>query len=477
MTVSIPMTVSIRIRLTLWYAALVSIILALLGLGVFLGASWGLRKAADQELTSGVDGVAAFLQHKLIMQEMNNLNEELREHSALLPRGKMLRVSRADHSIVYQTDAMTAITSVTPASSEMLKQTVEVSERSFRTISRITRVGPYTFLIELAVDQTEYQELLMGLAWLLLLSIPIAGLLAAIAGHWMSGRALSPIHQITETANSIDARSLSRRLPLLGTGDELDRLSSTINHMLDRIATSYDRIAQFTADASHELRTPVALIQSNAELMLMEPTDAARIERGLSDILAESDYMARLIADLLTLARSGVEDSAICMELFELGQSVSAILPRARSQAMARGVTVEFMPHDRIVPMEGSQRIVERVLMIFIDNALRYTPTGGKISIATWSSDQCCGFTVRDTGIGIAPADQERIFERFFRVDTARTHGDGGSGLGLSIAKSLIEMHRGTIHVDSAIGCGASFEVAFPRADIQCLADEIQIVP
>src|ERR1700726_2603639 len=160
------MTVSIRIRLTLCYGALVSVILALLRLGVFLGAFCCLRKPGDQELTSGADGVAAFLQHKLAMGDMNDLNEELREHSALLPRGKMLRVSRADHSIVYQTDAMTAITSVTPASSETLKQTVEVSERSFRTISRFTRVGPYTFLIEVAVDQTEYQELLMGLAWL-----------------------------------------------------------------------------------------------------------------------------------------------------------------------------------------------------------------------------------------------------------------------------------------------------------------------
>jgi signal transduction histidine kinase len=129
----------------------------------------------------------------------------------------------------------------------------------------------------------------MGLLWLLVLSTPAAGLLAAIAGYWMSGRALSPIHRITEAANSIDARSLSRRLPLLGTGDELDRLSSTINHMLDRIAASYERIAQFTANASHELRTPVALIRSNAELLLMGPTDAARVERGLSAILSESD--------------------------------------------------------------------------------------------------------------------------------------------------------------------------------------------
>jgi len=461
------MTLSIRTRLTLWYALLVAVILTLLGLGVLLGASWGLRKAADQELTSGVDGVAAFLRHKLAIHEMNNLNEELREHSALLPRGKMFRVSYPGGAVVYQTDAMMAVTVAIPAANELRKVNVEAGGRSYRTASRFATVGPYTFLIQVAVDQTEYRELTMGLAWLLILSVPVAGLLAAFAGHWMSGRALAPIHQITETTNSIDARSLSRRLPLMGTDDELDRLSATINHMLGRIAASYERIAQFTADASHELRTPVALIRSNAELLLMGSNDHARVNRGLTDIVAESDYMTRLIADLLTLARTGVEDASIRMELFELGESVNAVLARARSQAATRNISVEYIPHDQVVPMRGNQGIVERILMIFIDNAIRYTPAGGKIRIATWVSDDRCGFVVRDTGIGIARDDHERIFERFFRVDTARTPRDGGSGLGLSIAKSLIELHGGTVRVESEIGQGASFEVAFRRADVE----------
>ena len=236
------MTLSIRTRLTLWYAVLVVVILTLLGLGVFLGASWGLRKAADQELTSGIDGVAAFLHHKLAIHEMNDLNDELREHSALLPRGKMFRVSNRDGSVVYQPDAMRPVPPVIPAGNELRKVSVDAGGRSYRALSRFATVGPYTFLIQVAVDQTEYRELTLVLIWLLVLSVPIAGLLAAFAGYWMSGRALSPIHQITEAANSIDARSLSRRLPLMETDDELDRLSATINHMLDRIA-------MFVADA------------------------------------------------------------------------------------------------------------------------------------------------------------------------------------------------------------------------------------
>nr|WP_252263584.1 HAMP domain-containing sensor histidine kinase [Paracidobacterium acidisoli] len=378
----------------------------------------------------------------------------------------MFRVSDLHGVIIYQPDAMAGVTSITPPPGKSRRESLVIQGRSWRTISRFADVGPYTFLIQVAVDQTEYRELITGLAWILILSIPLAGLLAAAAGYWMSGRALYPIHQITEATNSIDGPSLSRRLPLLGTNDELDRLSATINRMLSRIATSYERIAQFTADASHELRTPVALIRSNAELLLMEPGSSPGMLRGLADILSESTYMTRLIGDLLTLARSGNEDASIPMELLELNESVRGILDRARAQAMLRNIKLEYLPQDQVVPLLGNQAMVERILMILIDNAVRYTSPGGRIWIETWVTAEHCGFAVHDTGIGIAQSHHEHIFERFFRVDSARTPRDGGSGLGLSIAKSLVEIHKGTIQLESEIGEGARFEIAFARADI-----------
>jgi signal transduction histidine kinase len=468
-------TVSIRIRLTLWYTALVSVIVMVLGIGVYYGASRGLRRVADQELTSGIDGVETFLHHKLAIHEMNNLGEELREHSALLPRGKMFRVTDGAGSVVYQPDAMTVVTSFSPSAGKMHKENVLVGSRSFRAISRYATVGPYRFLLEVAVDQTEYQRLMTGLGWLLVLSIPLAGLLSAFAGYWMSGRVLAPIQQITQTAQSIDASSLHVRLPLMGTGDELDRLSSTINHMLDRIATSYDRISQFTADASHELRSPIARLKATTELLLMSLEDRARINSGLLDILSESDYMARLVRDLLTLARNGLEEGQVQIELFELGESVNAILPRARSLASVRGIDVELITDGSILPLKGNQSVVERTLMILIDNAVHYTPQGGSLWITTWSTESFCGFTVRDNGVGIAVADQQQIFERFYRVDTVRTPGDGGSGLGLSIAKSLVELHGGRIYLDSKVGVGSTFEVSFPRANLDSAVSEVQM--
>lgn len=460
------MTLSIRTRLTIWYAGLVAFLVLLLGLCVLLAAFLGMQRAADKELDAGLSGVEAFLQHKLEIHQMDNLNEELKEHSALLPRSKMFRVSRPDGSIVYQPDTMAPVPVIFLRNSSLQKQSVDVRGRPYRTASRYAFVGPYAFVIQVALDQTEYHELIEGLAWILALSAPLAGTLASLVGYWMSGRALAPILRITATTNRIDARSLSLRLPILGTNDELDQLSTTINRMLDRLAASYERIAQFTSDASHELRAPVALIRSNAELLLMSHEHPPHTQNGLSDILAESMYMTRLIEDLLMLARSGGNSASMPMELLELNEPVRSVLDRAQAMAASHGLALTCTLLDRVVALHGSQRMLERVLMVLIDNATRYTQAGGSISIETWAEGDSCGYTVRDNGIGIAPANHERIFERFFRVDTARTPRDGGYGLGLSIARSLVELHQGAIQVTSVIGEGSRFRVSFLRADV-----------
>ena len=273
------------------------------------------------------------------------------------------------------------------------------------------------------------------------------------------------IHQITDAASSIDAHNLTRRLPVTGTKDELDRLSETLNHMFDRIQISYERIAQFTADASHELRTPVAFIRSSAELLLMGRVNDKIKTRGIEGILRESEYMAGLIGDLLTLARGDSKDGSLEMELFELIEAVDPILARARTLAAAKNISIGYSPSNQVVAIHGNRNACERLLLIFLDNAIRYTPKGGHVALNTWTSGNSCGFTVSDNGIGIAPEDHQRIFERFFRVDTARTSRDG-TGLGLAIAKSLMEAHGGTVSVQSDLGQGARFIVRFPRADV-----------
>jgi len=459
-------SLSIRIRLTIWYAAVVAVTMALFSCGVYVASAWGVRHVADQELNAGINGINAFLFHKLDIKDMNNLGEELREHASLLPRNRMFRTEDSNGKVLYQPNGMAIIPAIRPEDDETITRNLKIGGRSYRSMSRYVHVGTYLFMQQVAVDQTEYYELLDGLAWLLILSTPFAGLLAAVTGYWMSGRVLRPIQDITKTASTIDANNLQRQLKITGTGDELDRLSETINRMLNRIATSYERIKQFTADASHELRTPTAVVKGSAEVLLMDDSLSEATHEMLSNIVAESDYMTRVIEDLLTLARASAKENLQPMEMFELGESILALKSRITSLAAAKKVAAKVNVGEDFLTLKGNQNVVERVLMILIDNAIRYTPSGGVIEVRTWDGGNEGGFEVVDNGIGIAPEHQGKVFERFYRVDTVRTHGDGGSGLGLSIAKSLIEAYGGTIVLHSELGKGACFSVAFPCARI-----------
>ena len=464
------MKLSIRKRLTLWFSAVVALIIVLLGTGIFFGASWGLQRAADLELRTGLDGVSAFLSRKLVRHEMNNLTDELREHSSLLPRGKMLRVRHIEGSVegpvVYEADSMRPVTLAPPGPGHVLFQSIQSGGRVYRAISQTIKLGRDDFLIELAVDQSEYVHLKQSLIWLFLFALPAGLLLAGFAGYWTSNRILVPLDRITDTVSSIDARNLGSGLPLTGTNDELDRLSKILNGMLQRLHASYERIAQFTADASHELRTPITLIRSNTELLLMKARPDSRMASGLSEILAGCDYMGGLIRDLLTLARADSGNIPLSQEIFELAESADAVAPRARALAASKGISFQCPRHHRVAPIYGDRGSVERMMMIFLDNAVRYTPNCGVVSLEIWTNETECGFTVTDTGIGLAPEHHQPIFERFYRVDAARTPRDGGSGLGLAIVLGLLEANKGTVTVESELGRGACFRVAFPRGDL-----------
>jgi signal transduction histidine kinase len=457
-------SLTIRTRLTIWYAVVVAVIMAVLGSGIYVAAMLGVRRVADQELTAGANGIEGFLQHKLAIHQMNNLGEELREHASLMPRSRMFRVSDRNGILIYQPDNMAFVPRRRLDQDETVSRNLVVQGRSIRTVSRYSHVGSYLFLLQVSVDQTEYKELLMGLAWLLILSAPFAGLLAAAAGYWMSGRMLRPVQLITSTANSIDVNHLEKRLPISGTGDELDSLSATINSMLNRIATSYERIKQFTADASHELRSPTAVVKASAEILLMGASEPEAVRRTLSNIVSEADYMTRVIADLLTLARTATDSGPQSEELFELGESIRALMPRITSLAHTKNIETVISVDEDLLLLQGNQTVAERVLMILVDNAIRYTPSGGIMWVHLWQDEASGGFEVRDNGIGILLEHQDKVFERFYRVDSVRTPGDSGSGLGLSIAKSLTELYGGKISLCGAPGQGSSFLVSFPRA-------------
>lgn len=462
------MRLSIRYLLTLWYAAVVGFNMLLLGLGIYFSASWSFQQVTDSELTSGIESIATFLRHKYATHDIKHLDIELREHSSLLPKGKLTRISYVRGGVLFQSSGMQQLSTLAAAANGNTSiLDTQLDGRSIRFFSRVAKAGPDYFLIEIGVDHTDYLHMLRRLEWVLGLSVPAAMVLAALSGYWMSGRALTPVHRITSTASRIDAQNLELRLPLRGTNDELDGLSKTLNSMFDRIEAAYARVTQFTADASHELRTPVALIRANAEYLLMEPLDAARIRRGIADILKQSEYMTRLIEDLLMLARTDRGSDSATGELFDLKESLAEVVARANTLAAAKNIQVEYQPTPHVVAIRGHRTEFQRLAMIFIDNAIRYSPECTQITLTTWTNDKECGFAVLDHGIGIPMEHQEHIFQRFYRVDAARTPHDSGTGLGLAIAMGLIASHGGKVTVRSEPGRGSCFTVSLPRADAE----------
>lgn len=298
---------------------------------------------------------------------------------------------------------------------------------------------------------------------LLVALIPLMVLVASAGGDWLSRRALAPVDRIIDDARSIGLGSISRRLLVPATGDELQRLSETLNDMIQRIEFAFRRIVQFTADASHEMRAPIALIRGTAELALIQPRDSASYRVALTDILLESERTSKLVEDLLTIARADSGSDQLTMTPIDLSEP---LLDACSQGALMAGT--KKVSFSKVVPgcqalVHGDRDALRRLFLILMDNAVKYTPAGGTIHVALSVNGAAASVSVRDTGIGIADADLAHIFERFYRADKARQRDSGGVGLGLSIARWIADSHEATIEVQSWPGAGSDFQVRLAR--------------
>jgi heavy metal sensor kinase len=294
-------------------------------------------------------------------------------------------------------------------------------------------------------------------------------LAASAGGYWLSRRALSPVDEITGAARSIGPENLSTRLPVPRTGDELQRLSETWNEMLERLDSAVDRIQRFTADASHELRTPVSVIRTTAELALRRERNPEQYRDALHQILLETERMTQLTEDLLLLARGDAREFTLRWEPVDWNEVAGRVVEEGRSIAEARGIRLRIDPAPGAVMTLGDESALRRLLTVLLDNALKHTPAGGSIEVAISSAEQLVIVTVRDSGEGIDPTDLPHIFDRFYRGDKARNR-QTGVGLGLAIAQSAANMHGARIEVESELGRGATFTASFAKLP----ADEYQ---
>lgn len=459
------MNVPIRARLTALYFVVLTVSFA-----VFVWVSdFGFRRSIEVTVNdaSGINlGSVQRLLARTATKGDGEVRDALTKLAEVWPNGALFEVADAQGNWIYRPSRfLQAYPALPPAGDrEVSSFTTNLDRLQYRVALQRVEAGGRVFEIHAAVPTEPFDQALDHFRLIEQETLPLLVFLASLLGYWLSGKSLAPVNRIIETAESIGVQNLSRRLEVPKARDELRRLTETLNAMLGRIETSVKRITQFTADASHDLRTPVAVVRATAEITLRRPRSAGEYRDALSRILETSVETSELLENLLTLARADAGAAAMDMRLVDLGAYVRKA--KERAVVLSADKTLQFtarMPTDPVW-VRADAIAIDRLLLILVDNAVKYTPAGGRCEIELSQDRGQADITVRDTGIGISEGDLPSIFERFVRADRARSRATPGSGLGLAIARWITEMHGGTIAVESKVGSGSVFRVRLPAS-------------
>jgi len=332
-----------------------------------------------------------------------------------------------------------------------------------RTMTRTFDTSGRRFLVTLMMPLEETHRELRQIATVLWTVFPLSLLLAGVVGYLLARKALAPVDQLRRAADEITAERLSRRLAVANPHDELGRLGQTINAMIARLEWSFTEMRRFTADASHELRTPISVIRTEAEVTMRKPPGAEEYQSLPASILEECEHLTKLTDQLLTLAREDARITSVQVERLDLSALVSDAVEIMQPLAEARQQTLSLNAATGVF-VAGDPARLRQVVYNLLDNAIKYTPEGGRIDVSVTGQDQQVVFEVRDTGIGIAAEHLPHVRERFYRVDKARSREEGGTGLGLSIVESIAVAHGGRFQITSEPGEGTICAVYLPRA-------------
>jgi heavy metal sensor kinase len=459
--------ITIRARLTLLYL----VVLAASFVGFFWICDIGFQRSIDTTVNGAsrsnleivrrvIDGAAA--------NGVPKMQRELRELSELWANGAIFEVAGPDGEWIFRSPRLASPRPAFPSNigNELTFRTANLEQQQYRIAFQRVRVRDEEYTISAAVPTEPFDQALDNFRLTEKEFLPLLALIASLLGYWLSGRALSPVSRITHSAAKIGVQNLSQRLEVPHAQDELRQLTETLNAMLERIEFSVKRLTQFTADASHDLRTPVALIRTNAEIALRRPRTDAEYRESLSRILATSEQTTELIEKLLTLARADAGAAALRFVRVDIAPNLGEVAAKARILAVGKNISFREELLAAPAPLLVDPAALERLLMTLLDNAVKYTPEHGSILMRSSSENESLIIEIQDTGIGISEKDLPNIFERFYRADQARTGRASGAGLGLSIAKWIAEAHRGSIQAFSVVGEGSRFRVSFPLTNV-----------
>jgi heavy metal sensor kinase len=437
---------SLRTRLTLFYTAFFAVLFVIFSIVVYGVLSHSLDARLSETLASEADTAAGLF------------NDEFREMGgqAIIAAREVVSDMklRGDTVVILEGDRV--LSSTVPVTPDSL------TSRDHRLAERHVFVGGTSYRIVVAAPLEPIRAQLAVLRRTIAIGLPLALALAA-AGAWLlATRALRPLRSMAEQAHRITENSLDTRIALADAVSELDMVVGSFNDLLGRLDRSFATMRRFVADASHELRTPVSVIRGEADVALSRERRPEEYRQSLEIILDESRRVSTLIDDLLSLARADSGRVRIQTHEFYLNELLAECCRSMCRPAAARNLALEALPAPDF-QYRGDEELLRRLILNLLDNAIRYTPPGGRITVGLEVSAAGARIRVADTGIGIPPEDATRVFERFYRTDEARSREAGGFGLGLSIVKWIAEAHRGVVECASAPGAGSVFTVTLPR--------------
>ena len=461
---------STRFVLTLWYSIILLAAFILFGAGVYVYLRHVEEAGLEQNLVEEIDWISRLVDLErsridvwTLSDLSNDVGQRIVAHYNVNPRNYDVVLAFVNGTILYRSPSGRSFLvsgTILPPDRTLLQSVTSPDKEVYRVALR--RTDP--FIIQVAYSETATETVLGHLLSIFGVLMPVV-LFVAFAGGWiMAGMVLRPIGQITRLADRISAKNLSERIPQRDVPDELGQLITTINRMIARLESSFSQIREFSLSVAHELRTPLTILKGESELALARALTREETERLVTTYLEETVRMSRIVDDLLTLAKADAGQIKIQKEAVELSRLLRDIHEDAVILSSDKPLNVELRRNDQVTVL-GDEARLRQLFRVLLSNAVQYTDPGGSVSISSRRAGGEVHIDIEDTGIGIPQDALDKVFQRFYRVDEARTRVKGGSGLGLSIAQWIANAHSGSVSVRSAVGKGSCFTVTLPVRD------------
>jgi heavy metal sensor kinase len=458
---------SIRFRIGAWYAGLLAVLLTLLGGFIYFTLHRYLENSLQETLTKEAQTISQALLSKIGETGDDYVVREIEEHFAPRTTGHFLRVTRGDGSVLYQSgensrfDPNRIRAAQLDGPSSWNVDTMPTGRRVYvyGTTYADSKGMPYS--IQAGASDCQINLALSNLLASLAIVLPLIVAVSIAGGYLLMRRSLQPLHAIATIAEQITSRNLNERLPERQTGDEIEQLTKALNRMVSRLEESFHHVNRFSADVSHEIRTPLAILRAELEDLIRSANLAAESRNSAASALEEAEKLSRVAEQLLEMTRLEAGEMLAASSRVNFSDLTQSTVEQMRLLTEEKQIQLRFDSNEPVHVIADPVRL-RQVVVNLLDNAIKYTPAGGRISVSNLRVDGKAVLDVSDTGIGIPQESLAHLFERFYRVDGARSRHLGGTGLGLAIVKSICTAFGGTVTVQSTFGSGTTFRVELP---------------